>query len=521
MITGTEENIPDNTPIIVGAGQYTEHIDPGSEPPLHSPAELATRACFAALKDSSGSVSAADIDTIAFIRLFSDSAPAWACPFGGSNNLPESVAQQIGASPRRRIYSNLGGTQPLQLMAELLTGIARGEINCALLTGSEAIANQRYAQRQGITLDWAEEFDAPLDSRLYTERFASPQEIASGMFLPVHYYALIENYRAHQQGNNTQEHIQQMAELFSSFSAVAASNPYAFFHDQQSTEDLCSQSNGNYPISLPYSKKLIAQDAVNQAAALLLTSVGQAKAWGIDPSQWIFLQGYAEGEDQCVSQRLDIGKSQSLDEVIGTALATANAQPESMDLVDIYSCFPCAVEAVCNTLGYPIDGSRPLTITGGLPYFGGPGNNYSMHALAEMASRIKDTGKRGLVTANGGQLSKHAAAILANAPAGEGEKPLDLADHGPEILNAENIPTSRYCDSPEAGNVLSYTVIYLRNTDDLAVVLAENENGERFFARSADPEVTQSVNKSSPIGRAIEVTSEDGKHLFSFSAEQG
>ena len=98
----------------------------------------------------------------------------------------------------------------------------------------------------------------------------------------------------------------------------------------------------------------------------------------------------------------------------------ADATRADMDLIDLYSCFPCAVHAACDILGLPTDGSQPLTVTGGLPFFGGPGNNYSLHALAEVAVRLRGNPVRALVTANGGMLSKHAAAVLTSDPARAG-----------------------------------------------------------------------------------------------------
>ncbi len=163
MAMQQHKKLSDNTPIIIGAGQHVERLHTLSQPPFSSPMELAATACQRALKDAG--VSADAIDTIAVIRLFSDAAKAWASPFGGSNNPPESVARRIGATPAQRIYSNAGGTEPLQIMVELLQAIARGETTLALLTGAEAIANQRFAVRHGYAQDWREDFDAPLDKR--------------------------------------------------------------------------------------------------------------------------------------------------------------------------------------------------------------------------------------------------------------------------------------------------------------------------------------------------------------------
>lgn len=512
MTTSKHAHIPDNTPIIVGAGQYVERLTTDSTAAISSPMEIAAAACRAALQDAGARAS--DIDTIAVIRLFSDAAKAWQSPFGGSNNPPESIARHIGASPTHRIYSNAGGTEPQQRLAELFGDIARGAKELVLLAGAEAIANQRFAMRNGLELDWREEFDAPLDNREYSVRFASSEELNSGMSLPVHYYALIENYQAHELGHDLQQHLRHMAAMMSPFSAVAAANPYAQNGLAYSARELATQGKSNYPISLPYSKLLIAQDAVNQGAALLLTSAGKARELGIDPGNWIFVEAHAEGMDRCLSQRENPGRSTAMERVFATTLAMAGANAADMDLIDIYSCFPCAVYSACEALDLATDGSRALTVTGGLPYFGGPGNNYSMHALAEMAVRLRHGNLRGLVTANGGILSKHAATVLSADCVSPGR--LNWADAAVVSVDPESIPQLPYCDHPVAGRVISYTVIHRRDEQDVGIALAETAAKERFLASSTDPTVTSAMIAGSPIGRVIDVVTHGDSHRFSF-----
>jgi acetyl-CoA C-acetyltransferase len=492
MTTSQHQQLSDNTPIIIGAGQYVERLHPLSQPPFNSPMQLAATACQTAIKDAG--VAARDIDTIAVIRLFSDAAKAWASPFGGSNNPPESVARRIGATPAQRIYSNAGGTEPLQIMVELMHAIARGETKLALLTGAEAIANQRFAIRNGLEDNWREEFDAPLDKREYHKRFASKQEMSSGLSLPVHYYALIENRQAHQMGHNLQHHRQYMAQLLAPFSNVAAANPYAQSPVAYTAQELAAVGPVNYPISLPYSKLLVAQDAVNQSAALLLTSVGHARQLGVDPRQWIYIEAYAQGEDQYLSQREDPGRSTAMARVLTTTMEMAGATHADMDLIDIYSCFPCAVHAACAVLGLPTAGSRPLTVTGGLPFFGGPGNNYSLHALAEVAVRLRGEPERALVTANGGMLSKHAAAVLTSEPARAAT--IDWDNTEDLTIDCTEIPVRAYADTPRQGEIISYTVIARRDKADIGIVLAETQTG-----------------------RGVEVQEQDQRNVFGFREE--
>lgn len=507
--------IPDDTPIIIGAAQRVQHVSEVREDAMSSPMELAAAAAGAALEDAG--VDAAPVDTIAVIRLFSDAAEVWASPFGGSDNPPESVARRVGATPGHRIYSNAGGTEPLAVMMELLRDIARGEKTLALLCGSEAIANQRAAIKRGLQLDWNEHYDQPLDNREHLKRFVSEEELASGLGLPAHYYALIENAYARRLGHDPEEHRRHMARMFAPFSEIASRNPFSQFPVAYAEQELAQESDANYAISLPYTKRLVAQDAVNQSAALVLTSAGHARQLGVDPDKWIVVEAYAQGDDQPLTQRLDITGSTAMSTVFESVLQQAGCRGSDFDLIDIYSCFPCAVQAACDSLQLPVDGTVPLTVTGGLPYFGGPGNNYSMHALAEMTARLRGGKARALVTANGGMLSKHAAMVLRAA--GASESPVKWADADIVAIRQESIPTVDYAQSPSSGEVISYTVIARRGKPDIGIVLSQTGNGERFLASSVDTTVTGDMKTTSPVGRRVNVVEGGKRRLFEFAAQ--
>ena len=63
------------------------------------------------------------------------------------------------------------------------------------------------------------------------------------------------------------------------------------------------------------------------------------------------------------------------------------------------------------------DDPRGLTLTGGLPYFGGPGNSYSLHGIAETVTQMRDKpGRFGFVGANGGIMSKYSVGIYSTEP---------------------------------------------------------------------------------------------------------
>ena len=499
------QDLDDNTPILVAAGQHVER-----EASLKSPMDIAAVAAKNALTDA-GLSDGSQIDTIAVVRLFSDSAPNWETAFGRSNNPPQSIANRIGAKPAHCIYSEVSGTQPLSLLLEMCQAIASGEKSLAMIAGVEAIANQKHGDRNQLSADWSEELSEELEDRGYGDLPISHQELSNGLFLPVYYYALIENARAHRLGLSNTDYAKKMGALFSPFSKVAANNPYAQFPTAYTAEQLTDVSDDNYLIASPYTKRLISQDKVNQSAALLVTSIGKARELGIDESQWLFPHGFAQGIEHPLFQRPDISTSQPMQAVMKNTLAMADVTMDDIDLVDIYSCFPCAVSTVCEALDLAEDGSRPLTLTGGLPFFGGPGNNYSMHGLAEMSRQLRDKPKaKGLLTANGGMLSKHAAIVLSRQAA-----QIDWAAMKSHSMPAEMFPCLPEAKQPNEGRVISYTVQYKRGEAQLVVIIAEH-NGERFVATNSSPDAIQRCQQSNPIGELVAVSNQDSTNTFSF-----
>lgn len=512
-------SLAQHTPIIIASGQSLQALaatdDAGS---LKSPMDLAADACRAALQDAALD-SALGVDTIAVVRLFADSSPLLQSPFGGSNNPPESVASRIGARPRSRIYSEVGGSVPQQLLVEMCFDLARGDREMVLLCGAEAIGNQKLALRAGLQPDWRESFSESLqyEDRGYGKAFMHEREMANALFLPLHYYSLIENARAHRAGQDKQAQREAMARLFAHFSQIAAGNPFAQFPTAYSCQELADISADNYLLSDPYTRHLVAKDGVNQGAALLLTTVARARELGIPQDHWIHLHGYAQGYDHFTSLRPELGKSAAMEGVFQRCLQMAERGIDDIELVDIYSCFPCAVASACEALSLPQDGSRCLTLTGGLPFFGGPGNNYSMHALAEMAQQLRDKAESyAFISANGGILSKHAAGVYSRQPGR-----IDWLRADNPLLEAASLPGREFAEQPDKGRIVSYTLVYQREKATQCIIVADTDDASRLLATSIDPAVLAAVAANSPIGRPIRVVQhgqQDNPHsnIFTF-----
>ena len=502
----------DNTPVIVGAGQYMERDVP--LPRAQPPMGIAARAAAAALDDAGhGDRLASLIDTIAIVRIVQDSRnrPRDDISSGRAENPPRAVARRIGADPAHAIYGCIGGDTPQTLVIEIAQSIADGEIGMALLAGGEAIHTARAAWRAGVSPDWQEEDSGSLDDRGMGTRLSSEHEMTHGIGIPVQTYPLFENAIRARLGNRIDAHLRSMGELMAPFTRTASANPFAFYGDRRNADELAAVNEDNRYICLPYPKLMNARDSVNQGAALVMTSVGKARELGIDPAKWVYLHGCAEAREKLVSERADYHSSPAIRANAATAFAMAGKSVADMDYIDLYSCFPSAVEIACAELGLAPDDPRGLTVTGGLPFFGGPGNNYSMHAIATMVSLLRARpGSHGLVTANGGLLSKHATGIYSTTPySGNWTRPNPAADQAA----VDSLAGPGFTERPDGeATVETYTVCFRRGVPERGIVIGRlNADGRRFVANTPDDETTLArLTAEEQMGRAgtVEATSQ-------------
>jgi acetyl-CoA C-acetyltransferase len=508
----------DNTPILVGAGQYVAR-SPLEPADMLSPVAIAATAAQRALADAhSARALAAEVDTLAVVRLFEHSVAdrtMWPNPFGSTNNVPWSVARRLGLAPRRAIYAEVGGQSPQRLVNTLAERIHAGEIRLALVTGAEAIATIREATRRGIELDWREEATGEFEDRWPGKAFVTAYEQRHGIAWPIHVYALFEQVRRHRRRQTLATCRAEIARLFANFSAVAAAHPYAQFPIARDSDFLHTVSNDNYLLCEPYTRWMVAQDAVNQGAAVLLTSVATARELGIPEARWVYLHGYGDVDERTVLERPDLAASPAQYLATAKALEASGIDIAQVAYLDFYSCFPIAVTSLAERLGLPIDGSRTLTLTGGLPFFGGPGNNYSMHAIATLVERLRaDRDAFGLIVANGGYLSKHSAGVYGGRAPGAWA----AVSSGTAQREADAGPTVRIDERARGpAQIESYAAIYSKGTPaDGFVVARLAADDSRCMARVArdDAASLASLFAEEVIGRPITVEAIGEHHTF-------
>ncbi len=502
-------------PILVGCGQITQREeDPAA---AQSPMDLTEAAVRQAAADAGGgSALLASLDTVLSIRSFSDTSWRFASPFGQSSNVPKTLADRIGATEARRlIYTYPGGNMVQWSINRLFEMITRGEVGAALIAGGEALSTQKAAQRAGLELDWNEDPGGTPEMWGVETRGWNDVEDRHRMAGAIFAYPMFENALRHRAGRTVAEHGAVIGDLFAGFAAVAAENPLADRRNGFTAEQIASPSPDNPYIGFPYTKLMNANAFIDQAAALILTSVAKARELGIPKDKWVYLHGCADSYDHWfISDRHDFYSSPAMRVAGQEALEMADTSLDRIGAFDIYSCFPSAVQIACREMGIPLDDPRGLTVTGGLPYFGGPGNNYVTHSIAEIMNRIRaQPGMRGMVTSNGNYVTKQSVGIYSTD---EPERP--FAPKDPAIYQAA-INADKGRSSVEAANgaaeIETYTVMHDRAGPTYAIVMGLLDDGRRFIANTAqDPDLLAEMVANDYMGAKGRVTSSDGLNVF-------
>ncbi len=484
-------------PVIIGVGEASRKTVPGEWP---TPSELAGAAIKAALADTGQPQAvAAAIDTIAAIRTFEDSGVSMGT--GSPDNVAEAFGAAGGISAPRLIYADVGGQSPQAMVNELAGAIRRGEIEVAVIVGAEANGTAKRARKAGVELDWRLPSDTPFDNRLSSFPILSRAEIRHGIISMPLAYSLMENARRLATGKSRDDYAADMAALWSAFSQKSLRRDHAQFARAWCAAELMSEAEGNYQLTDIYRRWHVAQDAVDLGGAIILTSAGKARELGVADNKMVWLAGAAETKEPPLSERADLVNPLALQYALHAALDQAGFAPTDLGPVDIYSCFPVAVSDAIDSLGDPVRAPGEYTLTGGLSFFGGPGNGYPLYSLAAMVEALrKDGSKPALVTANGGVMSKQAVGVYtASQPP---------CAWGGEIIKGYQAKSVEIDDAPQGkARILTYARPVVKGAMGAATLILEMETGARALA------VLESADDADLGGLAVTVIPGEKRHI--------
>ena len=503
------------TPILVGCGDVTDLTTPVAVG--RSPYDLVAAAARNALADTGAMPAmAAAIDTVAMLRSFADTSYRFASDIGTSSNPPLSIAKRLGLRASRHLYTWNGGNMPQYLVNLFCEQIARGDMQAALICGGEALRTQHGVQRAGLPVSWAEEPGGAPELIGDPRRGWSDHEELHRLRAAITFYPLFENGIRGARGASIEEHLPSMGELMAHFAAVAAANPLATRRDGMSAQRLAHVDADNRWIGFPYPRYMNANAFIDQSAALVMTSAGLAQRLRIAPDKWVFLHGCADGNDHWfVGERADFHSSPAIRAVARQALAMAGRSIDDIAHFDLYSCFASAVEIACAEIGLAESDPRGLTVTGGLPFFGGPGNNYVTHGIAEMMRRLRAApGRFGLVSANGNYLTKHSWGVYSTTPL---SGPWRREDPSQLQVELDRCPIPSFTQAASGRAMIeTYTVMHDRDGPAYSVLFGRLlATGERFIANTPhDAATLHDLQDRESLGRPGTVSHHEGRNTF-------
>ena len=483
--------ILERTPVLVGIGTATRREEDFTH--ALEPLDLMLEAINAAGIDCGAAAALPGVQHIAVPR------GRW-----HYRNPAGAIARAIAAPQATTVLASVGVLQQ-SLIGEACARIARGECHTTLVAGADAGYRLLRAQIAGaeaperVIDDEPDIFLAPKDELRH------PAEKRAGIKMPVALYAIMESaYRA-RQGWSMDEHRNRLAELGARFARVAADNPHAWQRNAPDAVAIRDASGRNPMQAFPYTRSHCSTWNVDQAAALLFCSAARAEQLGMPLARWVFPLASSESNHMvAVSARADLAACPGAGIAGRAALDAAGFTAHDLDLIDLYSCFPIAVEAYAAELGLSL--SRDLTITGGMPFAGGPYNNYVLQATCRAAELMRaGRGRTALVSSVSGVLTKQGFGLWCCAlPPEVPSTPfvhLDVSDQVAREVRTVDVLE----DFSGMATVAGYTVLHGRGKAPQGLALADTAAGQRVLAATIDTTLAARMQDEEWVGRPVRI----------------
>ncbi|MEJ7931408.1 hypothetical protein WG922_15645 [Ramlibacter sp. AN1015] len=489
----------DRIPVIVGVGQVNRRDDDLAT--ATDAAGLMREALLAAEADS-GTRALDACDTLELVRLFSSRM----------EHIPQTLAEQFPGIRQRPQFVAGHGNSPLLLLSRAADRIAAGQAQVCAIAGAEAYRTEkRLAAREAASTTNPDTMKGALAQR------TSDAARRYGLVSPIEIYPLFENAMRAAWGQTLEQAQQESARIWSDFSRVAAANPHAWLRQPLEPADILARTPRNRMLGFPYTTLMVANNSVNQGAAVIVASLAAARSLGVAEDRLVFVgAGAAADESHDIRERCTYHSSASLEATIGLALQRNGIGADDCDLVDLYSCFPCVPKYARRVAGIGLD--RPLSVTGGLTFAGGPIRNYVMHAVAAMSDALRaGESRHGLLFANGGFMTNAHAVVLSRAPNDGLPRGFDVQAQA----DARRGPIPTFVDAYEGpAQIETYVVMHDREgRPERVTLVARAPDGRRLFClgRNADTELVQILTSGAtePVRQAgVVVRSGEGLNVW-------
>ncbi|MGI9280433.1 MAG: hypothetical protein ACR2PX_12525 [Endozoicomonas sp.] len=476
-----------NTPVLVGIGIIEQRMDDPSQ--AKEAWQLMADSVSAASADAGAESLLKDIDKVY--------VPQSLWPYSDPARL---IADEVGASKAKTVLGQIGVLQQT-LIGDACEGIQKGDLEVAVVTGGDARYRELIARFGNIELTDTQQTEKPDEVLEPEAELWLEEETGAGLGMPVGYYAIMESAFRHSQGLSIGEHRDKIAAMYSRFSDIAADNPHAWKPQHVDADFIRNPSDKNKMLAFPYTKLHNTSWNVDQAGALLFCSVAKAQALGVPKEKWVFPLASTESNSMtCVSQRPELHRLPGAQLCGEKALEVAGIQSDDVAFLDLYSCFPVAVETYANELGVSLD--RDLTVTGGMPFAGGPLNNYAIQSTCRMIELLRNNPEEyGLVSSVSGMLTKQAYGLWSCQPGSSDFANIDITDQV-----KERTPPVELDNSYEGkGIVAGYTVMYQGVDKTRAIAVIDQPSGKRSVCFSDSLALMEQMELEEFCGKTVTV----------------
>ncbi len=480
-------------PVIIGVGQINDRPDDPQQG--LDPAGLMA----AALRRADANAGGGWLESCDSLGIVGQIAWPHVNPVAGT------VAERLGIAPAHVVETTPHGDNPIRLLNEAANRIGAGESIVCAVTGGEALrtagalAKLRAAEARADAKP--SEHNALRDA---SHRVKKGYAQSYGLVVPVDVYPLYENAMRADLGQSLAEGQTESGTIWAGFSRVAAANPSAWIREEKVAEEITAVTADNRPIAFPYTKLQVANSSVNQGAGFLVTSLAEARRRGVPEEKLVHIgAGASAFEPDSILARDSYSRSAGMETSIRKALEFNNLTADDFDHVELYSCFPCVPKLARRTLGWPLE--KPMTVFGGLTFGGGPIGNYMSHVVACMVEKLRETGGKGLMFANGGYATHSHTIVLGKDPVQGVSFPQDFDVNAAADAARGVVPE---LDKEYTGTAIieTYTVHYDRDgSARMGTIVARTPAGKRTLAmipaQDGDGIAALTDGQSEPVGR--------------------
>ena len=482
------------TPCLIGVAARTWHPEDVGERGAPEPLVMWEEVARAAAADAGSPDLLERLDSIRVVY----------CQTWQYDDAVSRLGARLGASPRHGSYSGIGGTTPQVILDDAAAAILAGDLDVVLVVGAEALATARSfflrSEPPPFRFPPAEERPFPWEAPFH------PAEVAHDVWQAWLTFALFDSARRAHLGEDLDEYRRAIGEMLAPMTEIAAANPHAWFRVARSAEEIVTPTARNRMVGYPYTKYTIAAMDVDMAAAVILVSHATAESLGVPAERRVYLRGWCHATGPTyVAEHTDMWRSPAMAAAAAEALRVTRIGVDDVAHFDLYSCFASSLSFARDALGITVSDSRPLTVTGGLPYHGGPASNYVTHSVAAMVETLRaDPGSMGIVSAVGMHMTKHAYATYSTVP---GQVTLPSAAKVQARVDA--VGAAEILEGHTGlATVVAYSVVHSRDGEpEWGLLVCDIPGGGRCYAKVVDRQVLADAERRELVGANVDLAS--------------